>query len=67
MWEFASTHTLAFLVALCIAISPFYALGQALSLMYNRRCRSKNIVAQGWPPAHCDADGDPIQELRWNE
>lgn len=25
-------------------------------------CRSMNIKAQGWPPKHCDADGDLAQE-----
>ena len=24
----------------------------------NRYFRSKNIAAHGWPPEHCDADGD---------
>lgn len=26
--------------------------------MWNRFMRHLNIRAQGWPPAHCDADGD---------
>ena len=26
---------------------------------WNRHLRSKNIQARGWPPKHCDADGDP--------
>lgn len=32
--------------------------------MLNRVVRMRNIAAHGWPPAHCDADGDfkPQQE-----
>lgn len=26
--------------------------------MFNRWCRTRNIAAKGWPPAHLDADGD---------
>lgn len=47
----------AFFLALILAMvvtSPFrYAF-----LAYNRTLRSRNIVAHGWPPEHCDADGD---------
>ena len=27
--------------------------------LINRFIRHRNIVAHGWPPPHCDADGDP--------
>ena len=29
-----------------------------LLLFWNRFLRSVNIRKHGWPPAHCDADGD---------
>ena len=29
--------------------------------LYSRRCRSMNIIAQGWPPAHLNADGYAIE------
>ena len=28
--------------------------------LINRWIRHRNIVAQGWPPPHLDADGDPV-------
>lgn len=34
------------------------ALFALLTKAYNRRLRSKNIAAKGWPPPHLDADGD---------
>lgn len=29
---------------------------------FNRWMRHRNIKAHGWPPAHCNADGDPIKK-----
>ncbi len=29
-----------------------------LFLLWNRFMRMLNIRSKGWPPAHCDADGD---------
>ena len=29
---------------------------------WNRWLRSRNIKEQGWPPPHCDADGDFFSE-----
>jgi hypothetical protein len=28
---------------------------------WNRWMRHLNIKAHGWPPAHLDADGDPVE------
>jgi hypothetical protein len=28
--------------------------------LVNRWIRHRNIIACGWPPAHCDADGDAV-------
>lgn len=53
MTQFALTHpTMTFILGLAVilAVSPFR--------MWNRYMRSKNIAAHGWPPPHCDADGD---------
>lgn len=44
------------LLALWAWCKPF----DAAFRCWNRRMRSRNIVARGWPPAHCDADGDPV-------
>lgn len=48
---------LSFFLALIIGhtlVAPFRYAFKA----YNRRLRSRNIAAKGWPPAHLDADGD---------
>jgi hypothetical protein len=62
MWEFADQHALVtlFIVAILAtaAASPFFF----AFLAYNQTLRSRNIVAQGWPPAHLDADGDLVTE-----
>lgn len=54
MWEFANHNPgaafLIFCVAAWIVTRPFW--------LANRWLRSRNIVAQGWPPKHLDADGD---------
>lgn len=35
-----------------------YAAIRSVFLAWNRLLRHLNIKAHGWPPAHCDADGD---------
>lgn len=35
-----------------------YIVLQFIFKSYNRFLRYKNIKNQGWPPPHCDADGD---------
>lgn len=30
--------------------------------LVNRWIRHRNIIMQGWPPVHVDADGDPVKE-----
>ncbi len=29
---------------------------------YNRRLRHRNILKHGYPPSHCDADGDFLKK-----
>ena len=44
-----------------ITVVAYYAVTapfRYMVLAYNRRLRSQNIHAMGWPPAHLDADGD---------
>lgn len=60
--EFMKTEPLVGLIALiviCYAITrPFRYAFEA----YNRKLRSKNIAAHGWPPEYLDADGDFKEE-----
>lgn len=38
--------------------ASFVAIINLLFRMWNRIIRHLNIRSKGWPPAHCDADGD---------
>lgn len=55
MTEFATEHPFFTLLILY----GVYQLGWALCFRIpNRWLRGRNIRAKGWPPPHCDADGD---------
>ena len=45
---------LAFFLALIIAVVMKFT----FAMVINRPLRHMNIRKHGWPPAHCDADGD---------
>lgn len=57
-YQFMGDHPVLTFFLACIAAStvsyPFKII--------NRWIRHRNIVAQGWPPVHLDADGDPIEK-----
>ena len=55
IWQFASDNPwLTFFLAL-IALA---ALEAVMRFCINRPLRAMNIRKHGWPPEHCDADGD---------
>lgn len=60
IWDFANQHPFigAFIVLVLAyaATRPFSYAFRA----YNRRLRSRNIVAHGWPEPPLDADGDVV-------
>lgn len=51
------------LPAFAIAVWAFIAIAALIIglpfQLYNRTLRAINIRKHGWPPPHCDADGDP--------
>lgn len=51
IFEFAADSPI---LAFCIV----YMITRTIFLIINRICRSLNIRKNGWPPPHCDADGD---------
>ena len=53
-WQFASDSPL---LAFCIVYMITRTIYQCVVWL----CRSLNIRKHGWPPPHCDADGDPIE------
>ncbi len=55
--------TAVVLFALCL-LAIYSLLGLIISYgakLVNRVIRHRNIKAHGWPPAHCDADGDLVE------
>lgn len=51
LFEFMSdSPVLSFLI--------FWMITATIFKIYNRFLRCLNIRKHGWPPAHCDADGD---------
>jgi hypothetical protein len=44
-------------------ITFVYATYRLIFLMYNRTLRHLNIKKHGYPPEHCDADGDLRTDL----
>ena len=57
-WEFASgSPWLAFFVS-CLAAFVLSAAGNCAFRCWNRLMRCLTILKHGWPPPHCDADGD---------
>lgn len=71
---FAGAHPFLFLLSLPFALLAFWAAcGVAKApfllafLVYNRRRRSMNIIARGWPPPHIDADGDQAPAGEWRD
>ena len=55
IWQFASDCPWTVFFLALIALS---ALRSVLRYCINRPLRAMNIRKHGWPPAHCDADGD---------
>lgn len=57
-YQFAGQHPLLTVALAYVAYLIFF---QPFRLA-NRWIRSRNIKNSGWPPAHLDADGDPLKE-----
>lgn len=48
----------AVIVAGFVAVAGFQLVAILFVRLPNRFWRHRNIRAHGWPPPHCDADGD---------
>lgn len=49
---------LTFFIVWLIVMLAAYIVKIIFFVLPNRYFRAKNIRAHGWPPPHCDADGD---------
>jgi hypothetical protein len=57
-WEFARDHYFLVVFSFLVVCQVFSVLVQATINLFNRCIRHMNIRKCGWPPVHCDADGD---------
>lgn len=57
-WEFVGEHPVLTVLLALIAESAFSSALNTLFALFNRGYRVLNIRKNGWPPSHCDADGD---------
>jgi len=60
VWEFANNHPFIALILAYLLMAPVRYGCKYGFKVYNRRLRSKNIAAHGWPTAPVDADGDVV-------
>jgi len=59
IWQFASNNPwLIFWSVFWLSLMALAGLNIILRYCINRPLRAMNIRKHGWPPAHCDADGD---------
>ena len=54
-WEFAAENPWS---TFFLSVVVYYVLRVLLIFCINRPLRAMNIRKHGWPPQHCDADGD---------
>lgn len=60
-YAFAGNHPIITVLLAWSIAGVLKAPFQYAFMAYNRRCRSRNIAAQGWPTASfMDADGDIV-------
>lgn len=60
--RYAGEHPVLFFFIVIAIILGVYELARVIVFdLPNRVIRSRNIRAQGWPPPHCDADGDAVE------
>jgi hypothetical protein len=59
-WHFVGVLILITTVLGVVFVAPL----KILFLIVNRSLRHKNIMKHGYPPVHCDADGDLKEEIK---
>jgi hypothetical protein len=57
-FEFADKNAFTALVLAFMVMCVVSMVSYRITWAVNRILRSRNIKAHGWPPVHCDADGD---------
>lgn len=57
-WEFAGEHPWAAFFLALLAAGALKSVCGTVAVLWNRTLRHWNIRKHGYPPAHCDADGD---------
>ena len=58
LFQFASENPGISVLIIMLAFFTIGNIGDTVFRCYNRTIRGFNIRRHGWPPPHCDADGD---------
>ena len=61
LYQFLTDRPIISLLVLWLICETIFKLGHLPVLLGNRGLRHLNIRKQGWPPPHCDADGDAVE------
>lgn len=64
--EFTGSPDLAMLTLLC-TLFAFVLFLCAVGYLWSRLLATLNILKHGWPPPHCDANGDAVEETTRND
>lgn len=58
IYQFMSESPIVTIILGILALCAIYGVCNLIWFSINRFFRTMNIRKQGWPPSHCDADGD---------
>jgi len=61
--KFMFSGFFVFLGMFLMLVITLNAISNIITYTWNRFWRHFNIRKHGYPPAHCDADGDPIERV----
>lgn len=55
-------HVGIMVLILGFTYAVYHKTSDIVNEIHYNHMRSKNVREQGYPPKHCDADGDPVSE-----
>ena len=67
VWEFIDAHLVYTFFLGVFFFVVFLTVCELICKVWNRLMRMLNIRKVGWPPEHCDADGDFRQKGKYED
>lgn len=58
-WKWSTDH---YVLTFFMFVLILFIIRDVIIILPNRMIRHLNIRKHGWPPSHCDADGDTIKK-----